>query len=168
MKKTVILLCFAFIITKTFPQSKLVGSYHDAFASKIILNKDSTFRYDWFFDISSSWSYGKWSVINDTLFLKIIPIFDTVRYTNKSGLHIDSIILSNSTIPYLYTQDSVFLHPEYTAGFGQNKQPCPSKLFYKKARLYQIGRNGKLIKLKSTGYWTHKKFPTYYVRNIEK
>jgi hypothetical protein len=46
---------------------------------------------------------------------------------------------------------------------GQNYIPAPDMLFYKADKLYKI-KNGKLLKKKSRGIWSKKKFVPWYVK----
>jgi hypothetical protein len=49
-----------------------------------VLNKDSTFRFDWRFDLIHDWATGR------TFNLKFIDVFDTLSRNNKP----DSLVLS--------------------------------------------------------------------------
>jgi len=52
-----------------FGQNNVVGIYSDFFGEKIELLSDSTFKHTYRFDLSSSWTKGKWRTIKDTLYL---------------------------------------------------------------------------------------------------
>ena len=71
MKKYALSLCLLFCSLVSFCQSKLVGKYKDYFGNTIEIKNDSTFYYTWRFDLMYSWSQGKWTVANDTVYLKI-------------------------------------------------------------------------------------------------
>ncbi|MFI5161898.1 MAG: hypothetical protein ACHQHN_11510 [Sphingobacteriales bacterium] len=140
--------------------TKLIGKYQDYFGNEIVINSDSTFRYAWHFDLFSSWSNGKWSIKNDTIYFRTILVYDTVSYTNANGKIADRFIIANNEIPkrvYPSITDNSFL------SWGQNHKPCPDKLFYKDDKLYGIKKSGKLIRKKVRTFWDNKKsYPMYF------
>ena len=156
-----------------FAQDKILGRYRDYFGSRILLNADNTFKYTWNFDMSSSWTNGTWTVMNDTVFFHMVPIYDTVRQTNKYGIVIDTLLLSFDELSERLTQTQVpgdvsvsngqIIYAPLSAG-GQNKIDYPDKLVSKKGRLYRI-KNGKLIIKKQTGFWTSKKQDPWFFKS---
>jgi len=144
-----------------FAQTKIVGHYHDYFSSNIYFNADSTFKYTWNADMLSSWTKGTWSLHNDTIFLKMIPVYDTLRSADKNEIISDRLILSEDEQPDLLIQKTSDLpNPS-----GQNFEPAPDKLFYRKGKLYLV-KNGDLLKPKIRMFWTKRKLPPYYVRAL--
>jgi hypothetical protein len=138
-----------------FAQGKITGHYCDHFGSRIELNADSTFKYTWHIDLSGSWTKGKWTFKNDTVYFQMIPTYDSVSYKNNNGTSADKLILSVDEIAERMT-------PEQYAGMGlssggQNVQKYPEKLFFKKGRLYKI-YNRHLVVKKQKGVWTNKKW----------
>ncbi len=135
------------------------GEYYDYFGSKLKLNSDSTFLYNWNFDLASSWSTGKWKISNDTIYFTIIPVFDTLRVPLKK----DTLVLSMDQQPELITdKNSLIVH--FLSAGGQNREKMSSKLFYKDNKLYEIGKRGKLITEKRKQFWTDKKHETWFVK----
>ena len=140
----------------------MTGRYRDYFGSRIELNADSTFKYTWHFDLSGSWTKGKWTYENDTVHLHMIPTHDTISYKNENGTSADKLILS-------VDETAERLTPEQYAGMGlssggQNVQRYPDKLFFKKGRLYKI-YNGRLVVKKQKGFWTTKKWNPWYFKS---
>jgi hypothetical protein len=144
-----------------FAQGKIAGRYRNYFGSRIQLNSDSTFKYTWHFDLSGSWTKGTWSLNNDTVNFHMLPTYDTVSYKNNDGTSTDKIILS-------VDETSERMTSEQYAGMGlssggQNIQPYPDKLFFKRQELFEI-RNGKLAK-KIKGFWTKKKWRLWFFKS---
>jgi len=140
---------------------KLLGKYQDYFGSNIEIRSDSTFTYYWHFDLGASWSKGTWSVKNDTVYLKTILLYDTLRYNNNDGKSVDSLVLSDEEKPKLMTSPNII---GMLSSGGQNRQPCPDKLFYQKDKLFDIGKDGKLITKKIRGFWSKKKWDPWYFK----
>ena len=109
--------------------------------------------------MSASWTKGIWNVQNDTIFFKMIPIYDTLRKENSKGFVVDTLILSDDEIPerVILIRSAIFQH---SLG-GQNRMAYPEELLFKKGRLYKI-KNGSLVLNKSKGYSTRKKFNQWY------
>jgi hypothetical protein len=135
------------------------GEYYDYFGSKLKINPDSTFLYEWNFDMASSWSKGKWKINNDTIYFSVIPILDTLRIAPKK----DTLILSLDQKPELITDKNGSITHFLSSG-GQNRQQMKSKLFYKDNKLYVIGKHGKLIMKEQKQFWTNKKYGTWFVK----
>lgn len=140
---------------------KLVGKYQDYFGNNIEIRSDSTFSYSWHFDLEASWSKGTWSIKNDTVYFKTIPINDTLRYKNNDGKFVDSLVLSDEEKPKLITTPNTI---GMLSSGGQNRQPCPDKLFYRKDKLFDINKDGKLITKKIRGFWSKKKWDPWYFK----
>lgn len=152
----------------SYSQGTISGRYIDNFGSTLSLNTDSSFKYTWHFDLSISWTKGKWSFSNDTIYLIATSIIDTIQYTNESGETIDTLLLSTDETPSRIVIKTRNEFPWYLGSSKtQNSQPYPDKLFYKKDRLYEI-KDGKLIKKKQRGFWTKKKFAPWYYKSDER
>ena len=163
MRKIYILLCS--LVVNTFQlnaQKKITGNYHTYFGSMLEIHTDSTFKYSFHLDTESSWVNGTWKVKKDTIYFTMIPIYDTITFRdNSQTLRIDSLVLSLDLISERITSKervNMFL-----TSYGQNRHSFPNKLFYKKNKLFYIS-NGKLVKGRTKGFWTHKKYPTWYIR----
>jgi hypothetical protein len=141
-------------------QDKRIGRYRDYFGNRIELKPDSTFKYTWHFDLQSSWTKGTWTVVKDTVFLYMVPVFDTLHYTNRNNLSVDTLILSPDEKPERISaiDNSVLL------SYGQNYRVYPDKLFSRKEKLYKI-RNGSLVKKKQKGIRTSKMWNPWYFKN---
>ncbi|WP_145758384.1 hypothetical protein [Sediminicola sp. YIK13] len=53
------------------------------------------------------------------------------------------------------------------SGGGQNRVKPPSQLYWKKKRLYRINEDGTLDLRKLKGFWTDKKYKTYFRKETE-
>lgn len=161
MKATFTIFIFLIFCNTVVAQNKIPGKYRDNFGCSIILNSDSTFNFKWRFDLAVSWSKGTWTVINDTVFFTITPVFDTLRYLkNKST--IDSLVFSLDTIPEIITMED-YAMTKITSG-GQNDFIMPDKLYFKNDRLYSINKKGKLITKRVEAFMIHKKVVPWYIK----
>jgi hypothetical protein len=139
---------------------KLIGNYQDHFGSSLEIKSDSTFRYTQHFDLSGSWSKGKWYRKKDTIFFKTIIVYDTLRYIGLNGQRVDSLIKSDDEIPKVIKN-----HPTNVLhSGGQNFYSGPEKLYYKNERLFGIDKQNRLIRKRFRGFWTKKKFPTWFFK----
>jgi hypothetical protein len=94
MKKIFLIAAVLFFISEANAQSKYVGHYRDFGGHSIDINTDSTFEFTWRFDLQGSWTKGKWSVHKDTIYFTMIPVYDTLIYTDSaSGMHILKVFL---------------------------------------------------------------------------
>jgi hypothetical protein len=137
--------------------------YSDGHGSKIEFRSDSTFLHTYRFDMISSWSSGKWSVKNDTVFLTMIPVYDTVKVFNKNGAftHYDKA-KADSPIPKMQVRhDGV---ATASTGKWQNYLPTPPKLYLKNGRLYNVDEKGNPIQKKVFNEATGNKQYTYYTK----
>lgn len=146
-------------------QTNVSGNYHNYFGRKLILNSDSTYNYSYHFDLGSSWSYGKWIIKNDTVYLSNIVVYDTTSYqdTLKDGniAQKTEVLLSSDDKPDSISQGETFINLIYG---GQNRLPYPEKLFFKRNRIYDFKINGRLNHKRIQGFMTSKKYAPYYVK----
>ena len=112
--------------------------------------------------MSSSWTKGIWTKNGDTVYLHMIPTYDTLTKTNSNGVNSDTIILSDNEISDRITpsQAAAIL----LSSGGQNRSNYPDKLLFRKGRLYKI-HNGKLVTKKQKGFWTAKKWDPWFFRS---
>ena len=153
-----------FLLTQTLnlsAQDKIIGHYRDHFGNSIQLNADSTFKYQWNFDLASSWTKGTWSLKNDTVYFHMISIYDTLRRQKSNDMVTDTLILSTNEVSEHISPD------QYPAMFlssgGQNRSTHPKKLLFKKNRLYNI-KNGELETKKQKSFWDGKKWNPWYFK----
>ncbi|MCH4824680.1 hypothetical protein ML462_16030 [Gramella lutea] len=149
------------ISTLTFGQKKISGKYSNKFGEKIELKTDSTFTYNWQFDLASSWSKGKWSLKNDTIFFDVIPIMDTLKIV-KNNKYSDSLILSSDQKPGL-AKNIEFITNTLSSG-GQNRQKPPKKLFIKNGKLFRLNENNEIDKKQHQQPGRNKKYKTYFYK----
>ncbi len=138
-----ILQIFILIATtlNSFGQKNVIGKYYHNYGHELLLNSDSTYEFKSNFDLSESWSRGKWSCNRDTVYLLFIPVFDTlgVGWDTKP----DTLVLSSNTRSERI--DSIAYIASILSGGGQNRIPNPSKLFFRKNALYEIGPTGQPV-----------------------
>ena len=143
----------------TIQHKNVEGEYYNHFGSKLKINRDSTFLYNWNFDLASSWSKGKWRMKNDTIIFEVIPVFDTIRKSNVK----DTLILSLDEKPELITEKNISITHFLSSG-GQNTQNMSSKLYFDGKKLIEIKKNGKLDNKKMKGFWQNKKYNTWFIK----
>lgn len=164
MKLSVIVVLIFLFPLASVAQSKYAGEYYNKFSSNLKLNPDSTFEHTWRFDLSSSWTAGTWKVSNDTIYLNIMPVYDTVLVKNGDSM-VDSLVLSlDGKSELIPIEESVI--GVITSG-GQNRYPIPDKLYYSRKRLIEVDEDGRLKKKKEKNIWGKKLLP-WYIKKEEK
>ncbi|MGS2727910.1 hypothetical protein ACU8DI_14970 [Psychroserpens sp. BH13MA-6] len=160
------LILILLISNLTFGQDKYVGIYKDRFSETIELKSDSTFIHNYTFDLSSSWTTGKWKVSNDTIYLKSELVSDSLQIRDSEGKSIkDSLVLSaDLKINRIELND--FIMSALWSG-GQNKVKPPKKLYWKRKKLYRINNDKTLDLRKVKAFWSDKKYETYFRKETE-
>ena len=149
-----------------FGQEKYIGLYKDRFSESIELKTDYTFLHKWQFDLSKSWTIGKWNVKNDTIYLTAKSVLDTLQIRNSENEVIrDSLVLSSDQQAERIEQNEL-IASNLSSG-GQNRYEPPNKVFWKKNKLFRINENGTLDLRKVKSFWTDKKYKTYFRKEIE-
>ncbi|ALM08243.1 hypothetical protein SB49_10845 [Sediminicola sp. YIK13] len=149
-----------------FGQARIVGVYNDRFSESIELKADSTFTHNYKFDLASSWTTGKWKFKNGKISLQTKLIMDTLVLGESGQKKLkDSLVLSPDKVSNRvgfsdYAISSI-------SGGGQNRVKPPSQLYWKKKRLYRINEDGTLDLRKLKGFWTDKKYKTYFRKETE-
>src|SRR5436853_5380183 len=87
-------LLFWVLELKTIGQHKVVGRYYNSYGGSIVIKSDSTFKYEFHFDSEASWTTGVWITNKDTIYFRMVPIFDTLKYISANGTSRDSLRLS--------------------------------------------------------------------------
>ncbi|MBK0402130.1 hypothetical protein I5M27_03985 [Adhaeribacter sp. BT258] len=149
---------FSLFACNLLAQDKFSGDYYNYFGSELKLKPDSTFEYRWRLEQASSWTNGTWKTKKDTIFLKMVPVYDTV-WVNPTTIR---LYLSLNERGQKVAAKEQSLRPGTTE--GQNQHPAPEKLFLQGTRLYGIERNGSLQKTKVQGYRTERKFDPWYMK----
>ncbi|PQV48921.1 hypothetical protein CLV33_104127 [Jejuia pallidilutea] len=159
------LILILLISNLTFGQNKYVGIYNDRFSESIELKSDSTFVHNYRFDLSSSWTTGKWKVSNDTIYFKTELVSDSLQVRDSNGNKIkDSLVLS-ADLKINRIELNEFIMLSLSSG-GQNRVKPPNKLYWKRNKLYRINENGTLYLRKVKAFWTDKKNKTYFRKEI--
>ncbi|QBN19718.1 hypothetical protein [Flavobacterium nackdongense] len=152
-----------FICSICFSQNENLGTYKDAFGNKIELLENNKFRHTWHFDLAASWTVGKWVVNNDTLKLKIIKVYDTLKVFNKNqNVYKDSLVLAEDEIPKRVTEVENAI--KTLSSVGQNKILPNTVFLIRKKKLIVINEVGKLQTERILGFWGNKKYYTWYVK----
>ena len=183
--KLLTLILFLLTTQTLTAQNKLIGRYRDYFGNRIQINSDSTFKYTWHFDMQSSWTKGIWQLQGDTIYFKMVPVYDTISLLAQDQSLTDSLVLSADEIPErlglpLQMTTPVDLKSTNTinpivyrnniaallSSGGQNKRYYLDKLIVKNGKLYLI-KNGRAYRKKVKGFWTNKNWPTWYFKSDE-
>jgi len=140
-----------------YNQNAIPGIYGNNFGEELRLNADSTFNYTWRFDLSSSWTNGKWKANNDTVYLMAVLVFDTLRCIGDK----DSLVLSNDYQSKEISKSDYAISQISTG--GQDRHIFSKKYYYNKNRLIEIDCNGKL-NTKKRSYLSNKKYNPWYIK----
>jgi len=141
-------------------QNNLSGRYQNYFGSSIDIDSNGTFAYRFAFDLVAKWAVGSWSGA-DTIVLVSKPIYDMVPRANPiNGIYYDSLVLSADTISSHITREELLHLPTY----GQDVWLESKRFLLRKNRLYPLSRNNKVVTKKQRGFWTMRKFPSYYFK----
>lgn len=154
-----VLLIFMSIPKEALGQ-KAVSVYKDYSGQELTLLSDSTFEFTVRGHLDTKWSKGIWERVNDTLFLKVVPVYDTLFHQDNIGVASTQLVLSWNNISESVT-DKQYKPNEDVLG-GQLVNLDFQKLFFKKGRLYLLKKNGQLSRSKYRSTWTGKKYPTYF------
>jgi hypothetical protein len=150
----------------TFGQNKYVGIYNNRFSESIELKSDSTFMHKWQFDLASSWTTGKWNVKNDTIYLKTELVMDTLQIRDSENNVIrDSLVISSDQKNDRIERNELIIS-SLSSG-GQNRYELPTKMYWKRNKLYRINENGTLDQRKVKAFWTDKRYKTYFRKETE-
>lgn len=156
MRLTTILLLT--LIYFSAPGQRLIGKYNAYYGHSLELNSDSTFKYEWRFDMTRKWAIGRWSCTDKIVNLNFITIYDTL---NRQGRP-DSLVLSGDEKSTKISQNE-FAIILIGAG-GQNHDGITNRLALRRRKLYQMDDSGKIITKKYPGIWTKKKKSTRFFR----
>ena len=163
MRVTIIIVLTLFYVTALGQRSN--EKYQDYFGHTLVLNTDSTFRFDWRFDLIHDWATGRWTISGRTIDLKFIDVYDTLSRLGKS----DSLVLSIDEKSNKVNEEE-FALTGLVSG-GQHKDRFDNKFYQRGKRLYLIDKNGRPIRSRQRGIWPQKKWwgyktwPTYYKRD---
>jgi len=161
MKQLITFILSILFSTLLFGQSEIIGKYQNHFGELIELKSDSTFHHKSSFDLSSSWTIGKWNFSNDTLYLKTELVMDTLsKITIENRIIKDSLVLSSDPKSNRIEINEYAINS--ISGGGQNRIKVPEKLFFKKEEIYLINENGELDKRKIEQFGTRKKYKTSF------
>ena len=137
----------------TSGQNNYLGEWYDYWGSSFNIKSDSTFKFTWRFDLIENWSKGVWVIKNDTIYFRIVPVYDTIKYS--SGY---SLVLATDEEPRVIIPKIIVEMSSRT----QDSSEMPVKLYYHKDRLYTVDKNGKPVKKKVKAW--NGRWPPWYVR----
>lgn len=156
MRVIIILICVFFYFKA--PGQKFTGEYKDYFGHTLEINKDSTFKLEWKFDLIKTWAIGQWKTSSDTIYLEFVEVYDTLVRLKKP----DSLVISHDEVSNRISET------EYDANLDcskeQDRGDIINKLFIRGKRLLLIDKHGRLLKEKQPGIWRKKKRPTWYFK----
>lgn len=165
-----ILFVLSFLFSLQASSQDISGKYYNHFGCKLELLIDSSYSFSYHFDLSSSWSKGKWTISHDTLLLKNIPIYDTLIATDTTWTkHTPKIYSTKTKEELVLSSDDksgkISMNESLInsiSGGGQNRLMPPIKMIIKKGKLYQLDKNGRLNRKKVEGILSEKNYKTYY------
>jgi hypothetical protein len=142
------------------------GKYHDYFGHEIEFFKDSTFKYEYGFDLLHTWAVGKWTTRKDTIYLNFddSKVYDTLVRPYRA----DSLVESRDEISSRIDEE-LFAMQQLSSG-GQSSEGITSRLIKGHGRLYMVDNKGRPMKGRREGiwrqkkWWGYKKWPVWYVR----
>lgn len=102
---------------------KYIGVYKNEIGEKIEFCSDSTYSYSRRVHMEYRWSSGKWSVKNDTIFLKLIAASDTVMALdlNKHYKFYPSKLFFSKQRVYNVADGGIILKGKISSGFSRKK-----------------------------------------------
>ena len=92
--------------------------------------EDGTFEFNYQFDLASGWAIGIWTKNGNIIDLTSEPVMDTLSQSSRSDSLFLSLDLNSERISL-----EQFAIDQITSG-GQLPDYAPTKLLYKKGRLY--------------------------------
>jgi hypothetical protein len=137
---------------------RLTGKYGAYYGHSLELKDDSTFRYEWKFDLITFWAVGQWSYSDKIVNLKFIDIYDTLKRPNSPDSLVLSIDEKSTQVKY-----EEFVTSQLVSG-GQKHGGITNNLVFKRQRLYLADKEGRIMRGKQSGIMTKKKRPTWYFR----
>ena len=151
-------ICILISTINQISAQSLEGKYRNYFGNTLEIKSDSTFYWDYHFDLASGWATGKWSIIDNTVHLNPIPVHDTLVVTGEP----DSLVLSLDGKSERITIEEHAIN-SISSG-GQLLEYVPTKLIFHKNRLYLLNKNGKIRRSKMRGILTRRKFVPWYFK----
>jgi len=141
-------------------QKEVTGKYIDHFANEIVIKDNNTFGYKFDFDLIHNWAEGTWTSNGDTLYFRVIPVYDTMSVLSIDGGFGDSLVLSaDQNTERISEADHI---KNFISSGAQIPLPF-SRLFFKKDRLYII-KNGKLLRKRQRASWQRKKWHPWFFK----
>lgn len=166
MKLSLIVIFLSVVSLDLLAQDNYAGEYYNYFGSKLKLNSDSTFEKTWQFDLASNWTKGTWKVSNDTIYINIKPVYDTLKHVRNGESIADSLVLSLDDKAELISAEEYAV--SLITGGGQSINSVPERLYYSRKRLIAIDEKGKLKKKKVRGILTKRKHVPWYTKRENK
>lgn len=158
MKLTTIFL--STIVSLSVSGQGLTGKYNAYYGHSLALKSDSTFRYEWTFDLASSWTVGEWKTSNGIVYLNIKNVYDTLIREHKP----DSLVLSSDEESNSISIEEFAIGQISGGGQGRRVDRITNRLAIRRKRLYLMSEGGQVLRTKESGIWDKKKRPTYYFR----
>jgi len=137
----------------------VIGKYRNYSGSSISLNADSTFNFKWHFSVIGNYANGIWTISNDTLYFKFIPKENRPKTLN--GRSYLNLSVSSDKKRIVYTEEPIIIPDE-------SDYNLPSKLYFKKEKLYEINEDGNIIKGHFMGHNPKKKYPIRYDKELNR
>jgi hypothetical protein len=167
MKNFLIFISFIFLFKSGFSQKHIIGTYKSYFGESIKINLDKTFYFRSSFDLSFSWSQGKWRISNDTIYLKTEIIKDTLQVKDHQNRTLKDTLVASQDGLVNRISNNEFIIGKLSSG-GQNRVKPPDKVFFKNNKLFLINEFSEIDDRKLKQFWSNKKYRTYFkkVRSV--
>ncbi|WP_268122327.1 hypothetical protein [Roseivirga pacifica] len=143
-------------ITVSLHSQRIDGKYKDNFGHTLEIKSDSTFKFEWKFDLTYTWVKGEWTKEKDLLYLNNIAVYDTLVRPGQP----DSLVLSIDPISSKINNEE-FIESLLTSG-GQKNNGLPKILKQEDERLYLVDENNRVLKQKRRGILSDRKKRTFY------
>lgn len=144
----------------TAPGQDLVGKYAAYYGHTLHLREDSTFRYEWQFDLASSWSVGTWRVQKRTLHLNIKTVLDTLTREGQP----DSLVLSADEKSNRIQVEDFAITLITGGGQGRAIDRITDRFSVRGKKLHPLNAAGQIVRRRETGIWNKRKRPIYFFK----
>ncbi|MCO6358294.1 hypothetical protein [Roseivirga pacifica] len=112
-------------ITVSLHSQRIDGKYKDNFGHTLEIKSDSTFKFEWKFDLTYTWVKGEWTKEKDLLYLNYIAVYDTLVRSGQP----DSLVLSTDPISSKINNEE-FIESLLTSGGQKNNDLSVSSQSY--------------------------------------
>jgi hypothetical protein len=149
----------------------LVGTYSDWFGQQLTLRADSSFEYDYHFDLIADRSQGTWSTAGDTLVLRYLDVLDvhvmidSIPILRQGELH--RVAYPRFTMVPSLDNKIDTIQGNYEAICCPGSGMRPTRLLQTKDKLYLVTETGTVVRGKGRNIYG-KRVPSYFQRRSDR